>query len=943
MSDKVIYTVGGTVQASGGIYISRDADEKLLRLCRAGEFCYVLTARQVGKSSLMVATIERLAAEGIRSVEIDLNEMGTELSGLTAEQWYLGLIDLIVGRLNLEVNYIAWWDERARLGPTHRLSRFLRQVVLEQVSEPVVIFIDEIDFTLNLDFRDDFFAAIRACHNARARDPVFKRLSFVLLGVAAPSDLISDPQRTPFNIGQRMDLTDFTNREAIPLAAGLDLPPAEADQVLTWILDWTRGHPYLTQRLCAAAAASPTKSWGAAAVNKLVEETLFGEQSAQDSNLQFVRDMLTQRAPDKAAVLKTYRRIHAGQTVPDEERSPVKTHLKLSGIVKRKGGNLVVRNRIYEQVFNQEWIMQTMPLEEVPSVPARGFRVFNREWIRQNMLRVALAIIAVAILLAVTLGGYTYHQSTIPTPVGIQVQTLGENFLNTGSADVRAGSLAGLLKLGETDPKCETQAHQLFDTLTPDEKGATLISLFKLGETEPESKGLVYRFFNSLTSDERAAILASLFKLGETESESERLAYQFFAIFTPDEKVVTLAHLLELPSFEDRARVFFYEKLTPEEQLTLFKKAEPGAISTLLIIVVKGLYTELQDNDQDNRLLEAMAQPLRELDDPMAVNLATEIGQWLTGRKAYAAGEYQQAVDAYSAAISLNDRHPGTHFDRAIAYAGLGQYEEALADFQEVLQLDEKRALSVDKEIRSNGALYDTLTASRAQYPELVAVVPTPTPTLTFTPTLSPTPTLTPTQMPVLPTATPVPPTATKTPTPTPVPPTATATHTPRPPAPTSTPTAVPPPSGPIALTIYLRDTLTETGSAALSGDQVNGGMIYKENQTVYGDAAVQIGATTYNFDKPLPDPWRVEFEFSKELVARTGGMEPGFDPKKAGFWVGALDGDSAVGEDNPYSLTMKLYEGSELRKSIQVFFTVADAPESPGPPVREEGKPPPP
>jgi cell division septation protein DedD len=189
------------------------------------------------------------------------------------------------------------------------------------------------------------------------------------------------------------------------------------------------------------------------------------------------------------------------------------------------------------------------------------------------------------------------------------------------------------------------------------------------------------------------------------------------------------------------------------------------------------------------------------------------------------------------------------------------------------------------------------------------------------------------------PTQTPVPPTATATHTP--VPPTATATHTPGSPAPTPAPTATPQLTGPIALTIYLRHTLTETGFAALSGDQPNGGMIYKEGNFVYGEAAVQIGDTVYHFDKPevgpgepeqLPDPWRVEFEFAEALLARTGNAA-GFDPKKAQFWVGALDSHSAVGEESPYSLTMKLYEENELRESIQVFFAVEDAPESPGPP----------
>jgi len=197
-----------------------------------------------------------------------------------------------------------------------------------------------------------------------------------------------------------------------------------------------------------------------------------------------------------------------------------------------------------------------------------------------------------------------------------------------------------------------------------------------------------------------------------------------------------------------------------------------------------------------------------------------------------------------------------------------------------------------------------------------------------------PTPTDTPT-----PTQTPVPPTATATDTPRPtatLTPTATASDTPRPTAtPIPTPTITPRPTGPIALTIYLRDTRTEAGFAALSGDQVNGGMVYEEGQYVYGDAAMQIGETTYHFDKSgveeqLPDPWRVEFEFDELLVACTGN-QAGFNPKQAQFWVGILDDSSAMGEDNPYSLTMRLYEGNELRRSIQVFFTVADVAEAGG------------
>ena len=92
MAKQSIYTVGGTVQASGGLYIPRKADEDLLALCRAGTFAYVLTSRQMGKSSLMVRTAERLAQEGIRSVIIDLKQIGVQV---TAEEWYLGLLTTI--------------------------------------------------------------------------------------------------------------------------------------------------------------------------------------------------------------------------------------------------------------------------------------------------------------------------------------------------------------------------------------------------------------------------------------------------------------------------------------------------------------------------------------------------------------------------------------------------------------------------------------------------------------------------------------------------------------------------------------------------------------------------------------------------------------------------------------------------------------------------------
>ena len=367
MAEKSTYTVGGTVQAGGGVYIPRNADDELLALCREGTFAYVLTSRQMGKSSLMVRTAEGMADEGIGSVIIDLTQIGVQV---TPEEWYLGLLTAIEDSLTLETDVVSWWTDRAHLGVTQRLTLFFQEVLLAEVETPVVIFIDEIDSTLSLPFTDDFYAAVRYVYNARARAPEFQRLSLVLIGVATPSDLISDPNRTPFNIGQRVDLTDFTFEEAMPFVDGLGLPADEAGQVLRWVMKWTGGHPYLTQRLCRVIADGDRNSWSEADVDNTVADTFFGEMSDQDGNLQFVRDMLTRRALDPAGVLETYREVRRGRRpVRDEEQSLIQSHLKLSGVVRRDKDVLHVRNQIYAEVFNLRWVKEHWPIPWFKRVP----------------------------------------------------------------------------------------------------------------------------------------------------------------------------------------------------------------------------------------------------------------------------------------------------------------------------------------------------------------------------------------------------------------------------------------------------------------------------------------------------------------------------------------------------------------------------------------------
>ena len=99
MTAENFYVVGGTMRQDAPSYVERLADRELFSALRRGEFCHVLTARQMGKSSLMLRTATRLRGCGVSVAVLDLTAVGQNLS---IEQCYCWVVLQLGERLKME-------------------------------------------------------------------------------------------------------------------------------------------------------------------------------------------------------------------------------------------------------------------------------------------------------------------------------------------------------------------------------------------------------------------------------------------------------------------------------------------------------------------------------------------------------------------------------------------------------------------------------------------------------------------------------------------------------------------------------------------------------------------------------------------------------------------------------------------------------------------------
>jgi CHAT domain-containing protein len=282
-----------------------------------------------------------------------------------------------------------------------RFDYFIEQTLLPNIPQKIAIFIEEVDNLLSLKFdTDGFFILIRSLYERRAEKPEYQRLTFTFLGVATPADLIRGKGSSAFNIGHAVEMSGFTLQEAEPLARGLADQVSDPVAVLAAILDWTGGQPFLTQKLLTLiAAADDLGRSPVELVSAIVNEKVIENWEAQDipAHLKTIRDRILQSDErGRGRLLGLYQQVLDGDppqpplgkggeefllalsSEEDFEKPPFtrgvggissgiaadesyeQMQLRLTGLVVKRDGRLIVYNQIYGAVFNQVWVSRAL-------------------------------------------------------------------------------------------------------------------------------------------------------------------------------------------------------------------------------------------------------------------------------------------------------------------------------------------------------------------------------------------------------------------------------------------------------------------------------------------------------------------------------------------------------------------------------------------------------
>ncbi|HEY0323038.1 MAG TPA: AAA-like domain-containing protein [Pyrinomonadaceae bacterium] len=328
----------GTMDPQSVFYVERPSDGIALTTIRQrGVTLTIKGPRQMGKSSLLIRTIAAAAEAGKHIVFLDFQLIDRKALA-NADLFFRQFCAWLTDELEMENRIGEYWD--MPLGNSQRTTRYVGRYLLNELKGPLVLAMDEVESIFETDFRSDFFSMLRSWHNSRATSQVWKQLDLVLVTSTEPYQLIENLNQSPFNVGQVIELADFTAENV----ADLNLrhgSPLDANG-LAQLMNLLGGHPYLVRRTLYLLASRRISS-GELFARATDDRGPFGDH---------LRYHLF-RIHDKQELIHGLQEVIRHQTCHDER---VFFRLHGAGLVRRVDGRTVMpRCQLYADYFREHF------------------------------------------------------------------------------------------------------------------------------------------------------------------------------------------------------------------------------------------------------------------------------------------------------------------------------------------------------------------------------------------------------------------------------------------------------------------------------------------------------------------------------------------------------------------------------------------------------------
>lgn len=339
-------TISSSAQVPREMYVERTADAQIkriiLEMARPG---YILVARQMGKTNLLLHTKELLQDARNIYVFVDFSTM----SGYSEQECLNTLIDLTI-----EANFSIFAKAEDEIGelrqkPTYKAIRmFNRELrILLQYVDKIVFILDEIDALTRTEYSDKIFSLIRGHYYANANFPELKRATYILSGVIEPKDIIKDPNISPFNIGEKIYMGDFTREEFQKLINNSDYLSKCNIDIVDRLYYWTKGQPRMSWDLCNTTERTHVTS--CEEVDNLVQKMYLTTYDL--APIDSIRDKVKADSELRDALIQLS--IDKGNSLSDD----VKSKLYLSGIIGYEQTIPGFKNPILARSLSYDWLL----------------------------------------------------------------------------------------------------------------------------------------------------------------------------------------------------------------------------------------------------------------------------------------------------------------------------------------------------------------------------------------------------------------------------------------------------------------------------------------------------------------------------------------------------------------------------------------------------------